>query len=305
MLKIFCALLALSAILSSVDARARYLVGYLPSWQGEVEDIQYQKLTQINYAFLRPSPAGDGSLDAVGNPEKLRKLVKLAHTEGVKVAISVGGWTNLKNSGFEKLSATPAGRADFADNLRAFTLSFDLDGVDIDWEYPKEGLQSKHYLLMIQMLAEKLQPEGKSLSVAVADSAEYGNGIPSQVFASVDFISIMAYDGEGEEGHSPLSLAQSALNYWLGRGLPADKAVLGVPFYARPSLKTYRVLVETGADPYADRFGNDTYNGLDTIAGKAKLARDKAGGIMIWELSGDIPGQYSLLSVISKVFDRR
>jgi chitinase len=305
MLKIVCVLLVFSGVFSVRYACARMLIGYLPAWQGRVEDIQYGKLTQINYAFLLPSSVGDGSLSSVDNPEKLRKLVKLAHAGGVRVAISVGGWTDLKNPGFEKLAASSSGRATFADRLAGLVRIFDLDGVDIDWEYPQEGVQSQHYLLMMQALAGKLQAEGKTLSAAVADGAEHGAGIPSGVFGLVDFLGIMAYDGDDVEGHSPFSLAESALDYWLGRGLSPAKAVLGVPFYARPSWKTYKVLLKKGADPDADRFGRDSYNGMATVARKAELARKRAGGIMIWELSGDAPGRFSLLSAIAGVLDAK
>ncbi len=301
MLKIICFLLAFSGIFPACDACARYIVGYLPAWQGNVRDIQFTKLTHINYAFLLPSLSGDGSLRPIENPEKLRKLVKYAHAAGVQVMVSVGGWTDLKNPGFERLAAGSIARGVFADNLMAFVHDYNLDGVDIDWEYPKKGVQSRQYLLMMQELAGRLHRAGKTLSAAVADSAEYGDGIPDEVFSCLDYLNIMAYDGDGSEGHSPFSLAQSALNYWLGRGLPAAKAVLGVPFYARPSWKSYKALLADGADPHSDQFKHESYNGMDTIARKAELARDAAGGIMIWELSGDVSGPKSLLSVIAGI----
>ena len=304
MLKTISVLLVFLGIIAAQDAHARYLIGYMPSWQGNLEEIQFKKLNHINYAFLLPSSVGDGSLAPIENPEKLRRLVKMAHAERVKVAISVGGWTDMKNPGFERLSASSAGRVRFADHLMGFVRDFNLDGVDIDWEYPKEGLQSKNFLLMMQLLAERLHAQGKELSAAVASDAEYGAGIPTEVFASVDFLSIMAYDGDGREGHSPVSLAKNALSYWLGRGLPPVKAVLGVPFYGRPSWKTYKELLAKGADPDADRFGIDSYNGMATAAQKAELARERAGGIMIWELSGDVRGRYSLLSVIAEVLGK-
>ena len=45
-------------------------VGYMPSWAGSVDTIQYSKLTHINYAFVMPGP--DGSLPDVQNPPKLQ-----------------------------------------------------------------------------------------------------------------------------------------------------------------------------------------------------------------------------------------
>ena len=293
-------LFILMFLLAARDTAAHYLVGYMPSWQGEADALQYAKLTHINYAFVVPSPSGDGSLGAVENPSKLKEIVERGHAHGVKVSIAVGGWTDLKNSGFEILSASPAGREVFADNILKLVAAYDLDGVDIDWEYPRGAVQSEHYGLMMHLLADRLHAKGKILSAAVADGADNGGGIPAEIFGYIDFVTIMAYDGDGEEGHSPYSLAESALDYWLGRGLPRDKAVLGVPFYARPSWKTYKALLAKGADPHADVFKGDWYNGMDTIAKKTRLATERASGIMIWELSGDVPGPYSLVSVIAR-----
>jgi GH18 family chitinase len=304
-MKLLTTLFLLMFLLSPKNLSAHYLVGYMPSWQGAADDIQYAKLTHINYAFVVPSPSGDGSLGAVENPSKLLQIVEQAHAHGVKVGIAVGGWTDLKNSGFEILSATAASREIFADNLLEFVHKYNLDGVDIDWEYPQGTVQSQHYDLMMHLLADRLHEKGKILSAAVADGAENGGAVSDEIFQYVDILNIMAYDGEGEDGHSPYSLAENALDYWLERGLPQAKAVLGVPFYARPSWKTYKVLLAKGADPHADQFKNDTYNGMDTIARKAQLAIERGNGIMIWELSGDAPEPNSLVSAIAKVLGEK
>jgi chitinase len=34
------------------------IVGYFPTWQGKVEDIRFDRLTHLNYAFVLPTPAG-------------------------------------------------------------------------------------------------------------------------------------------------------------------------------------------------------------------------------------------------------
>lgn len=303
-MKFLTALFTLIFILSARNLTAHYLVGYMPSWQGSADDIQYTKLTHINYAFIIPSPAGDGSLGTLENPSKLQQIVEQAHANGVKVGIAVGGWSDLKNPGFDGLSATSAGRENFADNLLKFVDTYNLDGVDIDWEYPQGIVQSQHYNLMMHLLAEKLHAKGKILSAAVTDGDENGEAILSEIFQYIDFMNIMAYDGDGEAGHSPYSLAESALDYWLKRGLPQAKAVLGVPFYARPSWKTYKTLLAKGADPHADQFKGDSFNGIDTIVEKAQLAIERGNGIMIWELSGDTQGPYSLVSAISQVIGR-
>jgi len=43
------------------------------------------------------------------------------------------------------------------------------------------------------------------------------------------------------------------------------------------------------------------YNGIPTIRQKTALAREKASGIMIWQILGDAPGEQSLLAAINDV----
>jgi len=145
------------------------------------------------------------------------------------------------------------------------------------------------------------------LSAAVSAQGYYAGGILNSVFSSVDFLNIMVYDGGSGADHSPYSYAVSSLDYWLNtRGLPPSKAVLGVPFYARPSWKSYRQLLSEGASPNSDTYNGDYYNGIPTIQAKTNLAFDRGiGGMMMWELSQDAVGANSLLTAIKQVVDQR
>src|SRR5690349_6878968 len=67
-------------------------IGYMPSWAGNVNSIQYNKLTHINYAFVLPN--SNGTLQGVPDGGKLSQLVTLAHNNGVKVSLSIGGWSD-------------------------------------------------------------------------------------------------------------------------------------------------------------------------------------------------------------------
>jgi chitinase len=82
--------------------------------------------------------------------------------------------------------------------------------------------------------------------------------------------------------------------------MPKEKAVMGVPFYGKGTGKSgsYRSLLARGADPYSDVYDTIYYNGIKTIQQKTKLAEKWGGGIMIWEISMDTTGQYSLLKEI-------
>ena len=191
--------------------------------------IPYHQLTHINFAFLLP--AEDGSFHDLMSTWKVEELVRLAHQQGVKVLISVGGWGWDRQ--FEAAAGNPTSRAAFVRNLVKFIEQYQFDGADIDWEYPDEGESAQNFLALMQELRAAL-PKDKLLTAAVVALGQHGAGIPDESFAWMDFINIMAYDDDGAQ-HSSINYAQSALDYWLGRGLPPEKVTLGVPFYARPT----------------------------------------------------------------------
>lgn len=289
------AILSIATLISSAQAFSQFkVVGYMPSWSGSVNAIQYSKLTHINYAFLLPTATG--GLQSIENPSKLSSIVSLAHANGKKVLIAVGGWNDGDDSGFESLAANGSYRTTFINNLLGFVSQYGLDGVDIDWEYPDAGASANNYVSLMTQLSTALHNQGKLLTAAVVGTG--GESILSSVFAQVDFLNIMAYDYNNYD-HSTYSYASQAINYWKGRGLAAGKAILGVPFYGRPSWETYAALIARGADPYSDTYSGVGYNGINTIKAKTDLAYNSGGGIMIWELSGDATGTYSLLSAIN------
>jgi chitodextrinase len=286
--------LSCAFLVSSLFSSAQFkVVGYMPSWAGDVGSVQYSKLTHINYAFILPN--ADGSLQGIDNPSKLSSLVSTAHANGVKVMISVGGWNDGNDNGFETLAGNTTSRTNFVNNISAFASQYNLDGVDIDWEYPDAGTSANNYVALMTQLATKMHGQGKLLTAAVVGTG--GESVLSAVFAQVDFLNLMAYDYNNYD-HSTYTYASQSITYWKGRGLPANKTVLGVPFYGRPSWESYAALIARGASPYADTYSGVGYNGITTIKSKTDLAYDQAGGIMMWELSQDAVGQYSLLSAI-------
>jgi GH18 family chitinase len=235
------------------------------------------------------------------------ELVSQAHQHSVKVLISVGGWGWDKQ--FETMAASPSFRMTFVQNLVNVFNQYQFDGADIDWEYPQSGQSSLNFLALMQELRAAL-PKDKLLTAAVVALGENGAGIPNESFDLMDFVNIMAYDNSGSE-HSSLDFARSALDYWLGRGLPAEKATLGVPFYARGSSAwqtelTYARIVKD--DPAAAQVDSTTsngilvnYNGIPTMQAKTRLAMERASGIMFWTLENDASGDLSLLNAIHQV----
>ncbi|GLY25197.1 glycosyl hydrolase family 18 protein [Micromonospora sp. NBRC 101691] len=274
-------------------------VGYMPSWSGDVNTVQYRKLTHINYAFVLPN--SNGTLRPVENPGKLSSLVSLGHANNVKVSIAIGGWNDGDDSAFEALAANSATRTTFVNTVVNFVNQYNLDGVDMDWEYPDPGASATNYSLLMQQLSGALRSRGKLLTAAVVSEGYYVQGVPTSVFGHVDWLNIMAYDGGSPHANYDWSI--NAVNGWKARGLPASKVVLGVPFYSRPGYYTYAALV--GMDPAnANRDcttvggAQQCYNGIPTVKRKTQWALANAGGMMNWELSQDTTGSTSLVSAI-------
>jgi GH18 family chitinase len=273
------------------------IVGYMPAWQGSVDEIAFGRLTHVNYAFALPK--ADGGLQPVPDLPKLRTLVARARADGVRVLVSIGGWNDGDDSAFTALAASRAGRRSFADAVRRLVDEEGLDGVDIDWEYP-EASEADRYAALVNELSVTLRPSGKLLTAAVTASSWGSGGIASEAFPDLDWLNVMAYDGGPGADHSPYSFAASALDFWAGRGLAREKTVLGVPFYSHPGWRSYASLVASYPDaPYRDEVGGEYYNGIDTIRRKTCLARQRASGVMIWELSQDTHDATSLLAAIS------
>lgn len=282
------------------------VIGYQTDYSGSVSEIEFEHLTHVNYAFLLPADNGDGSLQPLRSPEQLHELVRVARTNEVKVLISVGGWNDGNDQGFEILAGSEQSTARFVNNMIDFVQEFQLDGIDIDWEYPGPDAQSaKNYANLMKLLHIAMRERGLLLTTAVVALGATGAGVLEEVFDYIDFLNIMAYDGSGENGHSPFSYAEESMDYWLQRGVPANKAVLGVPFYGRPSWAPYRVLVKENPDAANKdevlRDGKPVYyNGRPTIQAKTELALQKGSGIMMWELSEDTHDSNSLLRTMSE-----
>ncbi len=283
------------------DPSSARVVGYFPTWSGTVDEIPYSGLTHVIYAFLLPTASGELTAIPLSGDARLTELVRRAHGSGVKTLVSVGGWNDGDDSGFRGLAASADTRAAFAQNVAAFVDAYGLDGVDIDWEFPEPGAESADFTALMQTLSEALHGRGKLVTAAVLAWGATAAGIRSDVFPTVDFLNIMAYDTGFP--HSPYSAAVAALDYWgTARGLPQGKMVLGVPFYGRNAAgqaRTYRQIVQD--DPGAsgkDDSNGFYYNGIATMRRKTDLALDRGSGVMIWELSQDARGSNSLLSAV-------
>lgn len=276
------------------------VMGYYPSWTGlEAGQVQFQKLTHVIYSFINPTAAG--GLTEV-NAKLLGELVALGRKNGVKVMVAIGGWNNGNTTDWESMAKRPRTRQKFVKNVLEFCDFNRLDGIDIDWEYPNSA-SAGDYALMMKELGDALHKTGRILTTAVVGkNEEYIGYIRPEVFASIDYLNIMAYDfnyGKLDLSHSTFGAADTALQLWLKKGCPKGKAVLGLPFYGRNPEITYRELVIKDKEAHTkDAVGAYFYNGIPTIRRKTELALQQAGGVMIWEVTQDTYDSTSLLSAI-------
>ncbi len=271
------------------------IIGYFPSYRGTPREEQLAQLTHIIFSFA--TPTAEGGL--VNDIQNLKTMVEAAHRQGAKAGLAIGGGA-YRDGDFPVIAASAEKRRKFLDACMGEADAYGIDGIDLDWEFPDKGEQAEGYARMIGEFAKALHREGKFLSSAVTDNDWPVSIAPgSSVIDDVDFLNIMIYDSG--KPHSTYKLAEDSIDIWCrGKGLPREKFMLGVPFYARvPSVATYATIVSKFPEAAErDDVGGFDYNGKPTIIKKTELALKQAGGIMIWEIGQDAPGDASLLTTI-------
>ncbi|MGE6353507.1 glycosyl hydrolase family 18 protein [Flavobacterium sp. NPDC079362] len=288
------------------------VIAYIPNWvdlNAFSSSVQYSKLTHINIAFENPDANGYLSFNSGSNT-----IINAAHAQNVKVFVSLGGGSvseggAIRDNYFNLIKS--ANRTAFIQKIYDYVVAHNFDGVDMDLEGP--AINSDYGAFVIA-LAAKLHANGKQITAALSEG--YGGAnVPSSTFAAFDWINIMAYDATGPWApgspgqHSPYSMAVNQFNYWTGRGLPASKAIIGLPFYgygfgasANQGISYANIVAQYPGAENLDQVGNTIYyNGIPTIKQKTTFAIQNAGGVMIWELSQDAVGAKSLLTAVNQV----
>lgn len=295
------------------------IVAYMPSYRDPitVDDSKYKMITHLLYAFINPNVSGDGSLNAVLQPARFNAAIAKAKSFGVKTGISVSGDKNI----FATIASSAAARTKFTAQLLAFVKANNLDGADMDWEYPTAAdASADNFVLLMKELSEAMRAEGKFLSAAVTPGVYAGNiknGIKPEVFPYIDFLNLMQYDGPNYDtaeplNHASMKLTQKSLDvYLVEKGLPKEKAILGIPLYGENAAGTalgYRDIEASGANVYLNLatvngaiYG---YNGIELIWKKAQLAKERANGIMFWEFAFDSNTSKSLIKAANDQLGR-
>lgn len=237
------------------------IIGYVGGFRGlaDIENVAANKLTHINYAFVNVvdnrAVLTNEKTDTV-NFRKLRAL-KVQNPD-LKILISLGGWTWSGN--FSDAVLTDTARRAFAASAVDIIRKHDLDGVDIDWEYPgrpgyegnvyrpedKENFTTMFAELRIELDAlERETGQQKLLTTAVGafsgflDVTEMGRAA-----RYLDLVNLMTYDYSGRmAGHHTnlftsgngrsANSADKAVKEFVAAGVPIEKLVMGIAFYGR------------------------------------------------------------------------
>ena len=286
-------------------------VGYMPEWRHEGADFDRlcQHLTHLIFFSVEMTPKGDIiALDRLPRPELLSEAREAASRHGTKLLLCLGG--NGRSGGFSVMVRNSKNRKRFLDNLVKLLDTYQLDGVDYNWEYPgyrmgKGYLAEKEILKDYEGLAKLLEETrqvfkatGKEITMAYYPDTKQEKlihlvGADEQV----DLLHSMSYD-QGGPNHSPRDLALKTINQADIAGIPLSKVCLGLPFYGRKATVegdwiTYEDLVQqhelTGKEDIVTKEGVGVgFNGKQTIGWKVKIAmKEKLGGVMIWEVGQD------------------
>jgi len=160
---------------------------------------------------------------------------------------------------FSPATSSDATRKKLASNILTLYQQYNLDGIDIDWEYPGQQGDSANavspsdtanYLAFLKVLRKTLPPQAKITAAAMTVPWAGPDGQPlkdmSEFAQVLDWVLLMNYDTWGSSSKpgpnsalndachnstQPSANAMSSIQIWTKAGFPANQLVLGVPSY--------------------------------------------------------------------------
>lgn len=292
------------------------IVGYATYWDTVMPDPTL--LTHINYAFAHIKSDFE-TLD-IKTVSRLKKIAGLkSRNPDLKVLLSVGGWGA---GNFSEMAADDTHRKNFCNNCLAAIKQYNLDGIDLDWEYPTSssaGISSsssdtKNFTKLCKELRETLG-EDLLLTMASSSSAKYVDF--KSCIQYLDFVNLMTYDmGEPPSSHNA-GLYKSSLTYrsceesiqlHKSKGVPIEKMTMGVPYFGHWDDKissdgVYYCRMKWDETKYTEKWDDTakvpylvdnsgtmvfSFDNEKSIALKADYVKKmKLLGIMYWNIEGD------------------
>ncbi|MCR4735255.1 MAG: hypothetical protein K5829_09660 [Treponema sp.] len=261
----------------------------------KAEDIKGDLLSDLNLSFARIDSRGLVQLD---NKEYLKKQVDALHKTfpNLRINLSIGGWGA---EGFSKAASTKKNRSKFVESMQNLIKEMDLNGVDIDWEFPVgpdwgQSIKSspddrENFILLLSEIKDSFNNEKKlygktySLSAAIPSNSWFfeKNDIKS-VCNICDYINLMCYDYYGSWSEvtgfnaslytnpkDPVKWSSdSCISLLLKKGINSEKIVLGFPAYGF----AWKEVPDNGSHGLFQKgksfIGNFDYNQLEVLYGK-------------------------------------
>lgn len=357
----FCFLIALCFLpgLSGAPAARQQpmVVGYVFAQDAPLQpgQIDAYSMTRVNYAFanIKNGLMVTGFASDAQNFAMLTGLRK--QNPALKILVSVGGW--LWSTNFSDVALTRDSRGRFIQSVMDFLRRYDLDGLDIDWEYP--GMvgaghrfrpeDRENFTRLLREMRERFDRETRKthrqlyLTFAAGSSDEYlAHTEMRKLGRYADTVNLMAYDYV-EPGSDPLTghhaplfanpadvrsySIDASVRAFENAGVPADKLLLGLPFYGHTwgdvpdvnhgFLQPGKAVTNSDAsfsfiesnmlnhgyvrywDPIAEApylYNSEkhifvSYEDEESVAAKCRYVLDhKLAGVMFWDYSGDPAG---------------
>ena len=224
-----------------IEFGKKVVVAYVTSWSDVMPNPAY--VTHINYAFGHVNDSFNGI--RIDNEERLKSIVELKKKFPLlKILLSIGGWGSGR---FSEMAADEKNRRHFAEDCRRVIDEFELDGIDIDWEYPTSNVarissspgDTKNFTLLMHDIREAI---GSAKLLTLASDASASHIDFRGIDPYINFVNIMAYDmGMPPHHHAALYrselagtvTSEEAVDAHLKAGVPGNKLVLGMPLYGK------------------------------------------------------------------------
>jgi GH18 family chitinase len=230
----------------------------------------------LNYAFATIGPTTfEVKLASTSEENLIRRLARLKTVDAdLKVYIAIGGCAyndpGPTQTTFSDLAQLEDAQKKFFWSLISFLSTYNLDGVDLDWEYPgphdiidRGGREEdfENFPIFLRRLKEALKSAGGRDGVTLTLPASYWF---LQYFdivkleKHVNFFNIISYDlhGAWDKGnkwlgpylnaHTNLTKISNALDLLWRNKIPSNKVVLGTAFYSRAFTATSTNCLEPG-----------------------------------------------------------
>ncbi|KAK1999146.1 family 18 glycosyl hydrolase, partial [Colletotrichum falcatum] len=297
------------------------VVGYYETWatgracnRFSPEQVPAGVYSHINLAFASISPTTFEVMPAEkGDADLYERVANLkAKDPHLKVLIAVGG-TDFHNTGptaatFSDIARSQEAQKKFIDSVLKLISTYDLDGIDLDWEYPAakdRGGRDEDFANLPKFM-RALRQGLKDYEISITIPAIYRNLQHfdiKNIEPHVDFFNVMAYDFHGaweqptESGgpylnsHTNLTATKDGLDLLWRSNVNHDKVVLGLAFYGRGFQASSSSCLRPGcpfesgseAQPCSGEAGAALNSEIDDLVAKegAKPILDKIAAVKI------------------------